>query len=140
MEDAGRWRAGGAGRRPGIARRVVSAARIGKPLGNCPPQTTILVPAQTAVCDHRPAGASVVEVAVQVSVTGRTAAAVQGDFLAGLVNELLPPHTIIVVPVHTAVCMMRGAGALSRRVEVHVSRPPSGSVNPAPINVVSPGA
>src|SRR5438093_8968037 len=40
----------------------------------------------------------------------------------------IPPQTIISLPVHTAVCQRRAAGALVRLVGVHVSsvQPPDG--------------
>ena len=54
-------------------------------------------------------------VAVQVSVLGLYLPPVLKKML------LLPPQTIISLPVHTAVCNSRAAGALVVLVGVHVS-------------------
>jgi hypothetical protein len=66
----------------------------------------------------------VVEVAVQLFVLG--------SYLPPLLktSELKPPQTIISLPVHTAVCEYRAAGALVTSVLVQLSaagsyRPPS---------------
>src|SRR5215813_2996937 len=69
-----------------------------------PPQTSIWLPVQTAVASSRKAGASAVLVAVQLFVLG--------SYLPPVLNgkppkRLAPPHTIISVPVHTAVCCAR---------------------------------
>ena len=57
-------------------------------------------------------------VAVQLSVLGLYFPPVLKTLLA-----LYPPHTIISVPVHTAVCWARASGALVLVVGVQVSVP-----------------
>ena len=49
--------------------RIVSSAGV-QVAEAFPPQTIISLPVQTAVCDSRPAGALLVLVGVQVSVSG----------------------------------------------------------------------
>jgi len=62
-----------------------------------PPQTIISLPLQTPLCCPRPEGALVVLVAVQLSVAG--------SYLPPVFKERgpTPPHTIISLPLHTAV-------------------------------------
>jgi len=63
-----------------------------------PPQTIILPPAHTAVWEYRAEGALVVLVAVQLSVPGL--------YLPPVLEKvalLVPPQTIIKLPVHTVV-------------------------------------
>ena len=62
-----------------------------------PPQTIISLPVHTAVCLIRTEGALVMEVAVQVFVLGL--------YLPPVVEKVAsnPPHTIIWLPVQTAV-------------------------------------
>jgi hypothetical protein len=58
----------------------------------------ISVPVQIAVCSHRASGALTVLVAVQLSVLGL--------YLPPVFKKLLPfqpPHTVISLPLHTAV-------------------------------------
>jgi len=88
----------------------------------CPPHIIISLPAQTAVCPSRPDGALVVEVAIQLSVSGLYLAPVLklgvgvGVGVGGeagsesclppaysWMNPPTPPHTIISLPVQTAV-------------------------------------
>ena len=59
-----------------------------------PPQTSILLPVQTAVCLERSEGALVALIAVQTLEAG----------LKRAPSFRLPPQTIISLPVHTAVC------------------------------------
>jgi hypothetical protein len=65
-----------------------------------PPQTIISLPVQTAVCEVRASAALVVLVATQLSLIGL--------YLPPLLRTegmmpLVPPQTIISLPVHTAV-------------------------------------
>jgi hypothetical protein len=64
---------------------------------------------------YRAAGAPVVLVSIQVSVLGL--------YLPPLLRKMVlsPPHTIISVPVHTAVCPTRAAGALVVVMAVQLS-------------------
>jgi hypothetical protein len=61
-----------------------------------PPQMTISLPVQTAVCKYRALGASLALVAVQLSVLGL--------YLPPVFKSVSPdpPHTIISLPHHTA--------------------------------------
>jgi hypothetical protein len=96
------------------------------PLTSSPPQTIISLislPVQTAV-HTRGEGALVVLVAVQLSVPGLYRPPVLKRLLL-----LVPPQTIISVPVQTAVCKNRPPGALVVLVAVQLSvlglyRPP----------------
>jgi hypothetical protein len=63
-----------------------------------PPQTIILLPVHTAVCQYRASGASVVVVGVQVFILGLYLPPV-----LKYVKLKVPPQTIISLPVHTAV-------------------------------------
>ena len=63
----------------------------------CPPQTIISVSVQTAACQSLAAGTPLVLVAVQLSVMGLYLPPVLRLWLTD------PPHTIISLPVHTAV-------------------------------------
>ena len=65
-----------------------------------PPQMIMSLPVHTALCPVRPVGALVVVVAVQLSVLGLYRPPV---FKGGRMGELNPPHTIISLPVQTAV-------------------------------------
>src|SRR6266403_3816455 len=91
-----------------------------------PPQTTILVPAHTAVWRYRASGTLVVLVAVQLFAVG----SYRPPVLRGWpVLPLYPPHTTILLPVQTAVCRYRVSGALVVLVAVQPSvagsyRPP----------------
>src|SRR5437870_1459512 len=81
-----------------------------------PPQTIISLPLHTAVCEFRAAGALVVLVVIQLSVTGL--------YLPPVFKLLLPSYprqTIISLPVHTAVCEFRAAGALVVLVVIQLS-------------------
>jgi len=71
-----------------------------KPFDVPPPQTTISMPVQTAVCLNRPGGALAVFVSVQLSIDGRYFPPVF-KFPGG--SGPPPPQTIISLPVHTAV-------------------------------------
>jgi hypothetical protein len=62
-------------------------------------------------------GALLVLVAAQLSVLGLY----RPPVFKPLVPPLYPPQTIISLPVHTAVCWYRAAGALLVLVGVHVS-------------------
>src|SRR5919108_399763 len=77
-----------------------------------PPQMIISLPVHTAVWLFRPAGALVVLVAVQLSVTGLYLPPVLSAF---------PPQTIISVPVQTAVWPDRAKGAPAVLVSIQVS-------------------
>ena len=84
-----------------------------------PPQTIIsLLPVQTAVCRARGSGASAELVATQLSVPGLYLPPV---FKKPLGKESDPPHTIISLPVQTAVCQVRLEGALAVLVAVQLS-------------------
>jgi hypothetical protein len=109
-----------------------------------PPHTIISLPVQTAVWPARPAGALVVDVAIQLSVSGLYLApvvnggrgvgvgvGVGGE--AGLALSLprvsswtlpsTPPQTIIPLPVQTAVEEYRASGAFVVLVDVQLSKP-----------------
>jgi hypothetical protein len=74
---------------------------VSKTSSPTPPQTIISLPVQTAVCSSRAVGALVVLVATQLLVLGLYFPPV---FKAWQPKKLRhPPHTIISVPVHTAV-------------------------------------
>src|SRR5882672_579497 len=91
---------------------------------NCwPPQTTISLPVQTAVCRARGNGESVVDVGVQTSFTGSYRPPVPVRTPA-----LEPPQTIIRLPVQTAVCRTRTEGTFVKEVGLHVSA--TGSYRP----------
>src|SRR6266498_1538938 len=83
-----------------------------------PPQITISVPVQTAVCPYRLEGALIVLVAVQVFVLGLYRPPVLNAMLS-----LVPPHTIISPSVQTAVGLYRPEGALLVLVAVQLSVP-----------------
>src|SRR6266481_869650 len=68
----------------------------------------ISLPVHTAVWFDRPSGALVVSVAVQLFVEGSYLPPV---FKLLCESKLKPPHTIISLPVHTAVCPSRARGA-----------------------------
>jgi hypothetical protein len=81
-----------------------------------PPQIIISQSVQTAVCSNRAVGASVMLVAVHVSV--------RGVYLPSVLKALRPsppPQTIISLSVHTAVCSYRPSITLVMLVAVHVS-------------------
>jgi hypothetical protein len=87
-----------------------------------PPQTIISLPVHTAVWNVRPGGASVVVVAVQLSLLGLYPPPVFKRLSQKLLMLLRhPPQAIIWVPVHTAVCTTRPAGALLVLVAVQLS-------------------
>jgi hypothetical protein len=89
-------------------------------LNRHPPQTIISVPVHTAVCSSRADGAPVSVVAAQVSEAGsyRPPLLIWQECSS---SRPQPPHTIISVPVHTAVCCLRGNGAFVPLVVRHVS-------------------
>src|SRR5262245_52576245 len=93
-----------------------------------PPQTTISLAVQTAVCLTRAAGALVRLVAIQLVIPGLYLPPVLvGTQIPKLVVQ--PPQTIISLPVQTAVCCSRRMGALLIPVAVQLSvlglyRPP----------------
>jgi hypothetical protein len=108
----------------------------------CPPHTIISLLAQTAVCPSLPVGALVVEVAIQLSVLGLylppvlkfgvgVGVGVGGEAGAGsylspafsCTKPPTPPHTIISLPVQTAVCEDRARGALVMLVGVQLFVP-----------------
>src|SRR6185503_4936209 len=100
--------------------------RLGYP-PNLPPQTTITLPVQTAVCSYRAVGAFTVVVGVQVSARGSYRLPV------------FPTQITITVPVHTAVWTELASGPVPVDVGVQVSatgsyRPPvlRESSSPAP--------
>src|SRR6266480_7522357 len=81
-----------------------------------PPQITISLSVNTAVCDSRSTGALAVLVGVQLSVPGL--------YLPPVFRRPaspLPPQTIILLAVQTAVWRHRPAGALVVLVAVQVS-------------------
>ena len=81
-----------------------------------PPQTMITLPVQTAVCECRAAGALVVLVVVQLSVSGVYLPPVSKSF-----GPVVPPHTIISLLVQTVVCSIRPSGALVVLVAIQLS-------------------
>ena len=87
--------------------------RLGLP--SSPPQATIRLPVQTAVCECLPLGAFEVEVGVQASVPG----SYRPPVLRGLPFE--PPQTTMRPPVQTAVCKYLPAGAFVVEVGVQMS-------------------
>jgi len=85
-----------------------------------PPHTIISLPVQTAVCKNRAEGTSgkMVLVAVQLSVLGLYLPPVfvfEGGF------SICPPHTIISLPLQTAVQSCRPTGALVVLVAIQLS-------------------
>src|SRR5262249_62212672 len=81
-----------------------------------PPHPPIPLPSQMALGSCRPPGASVVLVAVHLSV--------QGFYLPPVFRlslPLYPPQTIISLPVHTAMWPARASGALVMLVAVQLS-------------------
>ena len=64
----GGWREESATRYPTVYAGIVLPA--GVHIGGSPPQTIISLPVHTAVCPHRPSGALVLLVAIQLSVPG----------------------------------------------------------------------
>src|SRR5262249_58193600 len=82
-----------------------------------PPQTTISVPVQTAVCSYRPAGTLVVLVAVQLSIVGLYRPPVFKY------TRTYPPHTIISLPAHTTEHPCRPTRASVVLVAVQLSVP-----------------
>ena len=103
-------RVGGASGCPTIGVGIVSPAGV-----TPPPQTIISLPVQTAA-ETRGEGASVVLVAVQLSVSG--------SYLPPVFKKLKPsnpPQTIISLPVQAAVLLTRGEGALVVLVAVQLS-------------------
>src|ERR1051325_2875947 len=89
-------------------------------LNRHPPQTIILEPVHTAVCSNRACGAPTVVVAVHVSLAGSYRPPLLIWQLCSS-SRPQPPHTIISVPVHTAVCCLRGNGAFVPLVVRQVS-------------------
>src|SRR6266403_579644 len=71
----------------------------------------ISLPVQTAVCQYRSEGALVMLVAVQLSVLGLYFPPSLKTVMKGG-SSFNPPHTIISLPLQTAVCALRGEGAL----------------------------
>src|SRR6185503_13027891 len=96
--------------------------RLGYP-PNLPPQTTITLPVQTAVCSYRAVGAFTVVVGVQVSARGSYRLPV------------FPTQITITVPVHTAVWLELASGPAPVDIGVQVS--PTGSYRP-PVLSLSP--
>jgi len=68
-----------------------------------PPQTIISLPVQTVVCKNRLVGTLMMLVAVQLSVSGLYLPPVLKHIKCCLQSSLAPPHTIISLPVQTAV-------------------------------------
>ena len=83
-----------------------------------PAQMIISPPVQTAECNDRPSGASVVLVAIQLSVPGLYRPPV---FRYPPLKGLNPPQTIISLPLHTAAWAVRSEGALVKLVAVQLS-------------------
>ena len=81
-----------------------------------PPQTTISLPVQTAVCECRAAGALLMAVAVQLSVSGVYLPPVSKSS-----KPVVPPQTIISLLVQTVVCSIRPSGALVVLVAIQLS-------------------
>src|SRR5207253_1368034 len=88
-------------------------------LAASPPQTIISVPVHIAVCEYRALGAFVVLVDVQMFVAGWYLPPVFSTWLTP--SSKWPPHTIISLPVHTAVCESRPCGELALLVAAQVS-------------------
>src|SRR5438093_12781029 len=82
-----------------------------------PPHTIISCPVQTAECDHRPAGASIVAVDVQASAIGSYRPPVSSP------EEELPspPQTIASLPSQRIVCPNRPEGAPIIEIGVQAS-------------------
>src|SRR4030095_12148113 len=78
-----------------------------------PPQTIISLPVHTAVCALRPEGALLRLVAVHLSVLGLYLPPVLDPYAYGP-PPVVPPQTIIRLPVHTAVGRLMSEGALTR--------------------------
>src|SRR5712692_2792438 len=94
-----------------------------------PPQTTIRRPVQTAVWRNRGEGSEVVETGLQASAKGSYRPPASGYTVVPPGVVLMPPQMIISVPVHTAECWARGAGAPALETGAQVSvagsyRPP----------------
>src|ERR1051325_7616648 len=83
-----------------------------------PPQIIISLPVQTAVCFSRASGTLVILVAVQLLVLGLYFPPV---LRSTKLDSSIPPHTIISLPVQTAVWNCRAAGALVVLVGVQLS-------------------
>src|SRR3954470_15561604 len=76
-----------------------------------PPHTIISLPDQIAVCRYRAAGVPVGLVGVQLFVPGLYRPPSLNFVTPWIPPPIPPPHTIISLPVHTAVCARRAAGA-----------------------------
>src|SRR5262245_2214154 len=112
----------------GVARGVMVGVGVGlvapaqylppvlNAVGLAPPQTIISLPVQTAVGTYRAVGASVVLVAVQLSVTRLYLPPV-----LKIAGGFHPPQTIISLPVHTAECWNRPSGTLFMLVAFQLS-------------------
>ena len=102
-------RGGGVGRGLGVSAGlgVDVAVGVGVAEGSpLPPQTIISLPVQTAVCPYRAAGALVMLVAVQLFVPGLYL--MPPVKYSPPVLILIPPQTIISLPVQIAVWYIRG--------------------------------
>ena len=89
-----------------------------------PPQTIISLPVHTAECEYLAVGGLGALIKFQVSVSGLYLAPVT-TAAAGTPgpNILCPPQMIISLPVHTAECPLRAAGALLVVVAVQLFVP-----------------
>jgi hypothetical protein len=87
----------GVGGGPDCAQYLQPVSNGGPPM--LPPQTIISLPVQIAVCESRAAGALMRLVGIQLSIPGLYLPPV----FKRPKSELNPPHTIIWLPVHTAV-------------------------------------
>ena len=83
-----------------------------------PPQIIISLPLQTALCEARAEGTLAMVVAIQLFVLGLYVPPVL-KYWGGGPSLSFPPQTIISLPVHTAVCNTRAAGALVVLVATH---------------------
>src|SRR5438034_1267039 len=83
-----------------------------------PPQMIISLPVQSAVCTNRAVGASTVLVGVQLSMIGLYQHPV---FSLQLSQQPPPPHTIISLPVQSALWPRRAVGAFTTVVGVQLS-------------------
>jgi len=85
-----------------------------------PPQIIISLPLQTALCEARAEGTLAMVVAIQLFVLGLYVPPVL-KYWGGGPSLSFPPQTIISLPVHTAVCNTRAAGAFVVLVATQLS-------------------